>query len=180
MRILTAVAAFLVLVLAGCGTATDAPSGQSGQGSQDGRASAAEAPPAGEVRSVDFAADTVAGEPFDGASLEGKPAVLWFWAPWCPTCRAQIDGVSELAAEHGDAVNVVGVGALDDPEAIAGFAAEVGDDVTLLSDPRGDVWRHFGVTGQSTYLVLDAEGRERASGFLDDPELASIVDALAG
>ena len=31
---------------------------------------------------LDFNATTVSGDPFDGASLDGKPTVLWFWAPW--------------------------------------------------------------------------------------------------
>jgi hypothetical protein len=30
-----------------------------------------------------FAGTTVEGKPFSGASLAGKPTVLWFWAPWC-------------------------------------------------------------------------------------------------
>lgn len=127
---------------------------------------------------LDFTAETVGGEPFDGAGLAGKPTVLWFWAPWCPTCRAQISGVGELAATHGSAVNVVGVGALDDPGAIEDFAAGVSPDVTVLTDPEGAVWRQLGVTAQSTYLVLDAAGTEQASGYLDDAELAELVSDL--
>ncbi len=41
--------------------------------------------------------------------------MLWFWAPWCPTCRAQIPTVSGLG-EYADQVNVVGVGGLDTQE----------------------------------------------------------------
>lgn len=129
---------------------------------------------------LDFTSETVDGEPFDGTTLEGKPTVFWFWAPWCPTCRAQISGVGELAETYGDEVNVVGVGSLDEQEAIEEFAAEVSPEVTLLADPDGAVWRQFGVTAQSTYLVLDETGTEQASGYLDDAELAALVEGLAG
>jgi len=134
----------------------------------------------GAVAAVDFTSETVSGEAFDGAALAGKPTVLWFWAPWCPTCRGQISGVGELAATYGSEVNVVGIGSLDEPEAIEEFAEEVSSEVTLLDDPDGAVWRHFGVTAQSTYLVLDADGTVQAEGYLDDDELMDLVDGLAG
>ena len=38
---------------------------------------------------LDFTGTTLSGAPFDGASLQGKPAVLWFWTPWCPFCNAE-------------------------------------------------------------------------------------------
>lgn len=129
---------------------------------------------------LDFTATTVSGDPFDGASLDGKPTVLWFWAPWCPTCRNQASGVSDLADTYGAEVNVVGVGSLDESAAIDEFAAAVPADFTQLDDPEGEVWRHFGVTAQSTYLVLDAEQTIVASGYLTDEELASTVADLAG
>lgn len=130
--------------------------------------------------SLDFTAKTVAGDAFDGSSLAGKPTVFWFWAPWCPTCRSQITPVSDLAHKHGDEVNVVGVGSLDDEQAISGFADQVGAEVVELADPGGAVWRHFAVTAQSTYLVLDADGTQVAKGSLDDAELADLVDQLVG
>ncbi len=157
-RRLAGLVAALVLVASGCGT-------------EDETSTAA---------MLDFASETVDGESFDGTTLAGKPTVFWFWAPWCPTCRAQISGVGELAATYDDEVNVVGVGSLDEQDAIEGFAAEVSPDVTLLSDPDGAVWRQFGVTAQSTYLVLDEAGTEQASGYLDDAELAALVEDLAG
>ena len=60
------------------------------------------------------------------------------------------------------------------------FAAEVSSDVVLLSDPEGAVWRHFDVSTQSTYLVLDEDGNEQASGYLDDAELVAAVDEMVG
>ncbi len=166
MRPLAVLSLLMSIFLAACGTAVTESADKVTSG-------------AGIPVSLDFAAQTVAGEGFEGSSLAGKPTVFWFWAPWCPTCRSQIPAVSDLAQEHGDAVNVVGVGSLDDGEAIAGFADQVGADVVQLADPEGAVWRHFAVTAQSTYLVLDADGNQVAKGYLDDAELADMVDQLA-
>lgn len=187
MRPLAILVCTLALLLSACGTVTDAApttgtdqdtstsTSEGGAESSSGGGGGAGAPAV-----LNFTSETVAGEAFDGADLAGKPTVFWFWAPWCPTCRAQISGVSELAETYGSDVNVVGVGALDEPEAIEQFADEVSPDVTLLTDPEGAVWRHFGVTAQSTYLVLDENGTEKAAGYLDDAELADLVDDLAG
>ncbi|GHJ59821.1 thiol:disulfide interchange protein [Nocardioides sp. OK12] len=126
----------------------------------------------------DVSSRTVGGADWSGAEMAGRPAVLWFWAPWCPTCRAQVSGVNALAQTHGDDVALVGVGAQDDADAIAGFAADVDPGVTSLSDVDGSVWRHFGVTAQSTYVVLDADGEVRGEGYLDEAELGELVDEL--
>ncbi|PRZ07021.1 thiol-disulfide isomerase/thioredoxin [Isoptericola sp. CG 20/1183] len=128
----------------------------------------------------DFAATTLDGEEFDGASLAGSPAVLWFWAPWCPTCIMQIPAVTGLAEEYGDDVAVVGVGGLDDASAISEMAEENIDGITHLVDDAGEVWQHFGMTQQSTFVVLDADGEIVAEGVLTEPELESAVADLAG
>lgn len=174
-RRLAGLLAAVVLVASGCGTGGETSTADDTSTDTSTTTSTTSTPAV-----LDFASETVDGEPFDGTTLAGKPTVFWFWAPWCPTCRAQISGVGELAETYGDEVNVVGVGSLDQQEAIEGFAAEVSPDVTLLSDPDGAVWRQFGVTAQSTYLVLDEAGIEQASGYLDDAELAALVEDLAG
>jgi peroxiredoxin len=129
---------------------------------------------------LDFSAETVTGEPFEGSTLAGKPAVLWFWAPWCPTCRGQIEGVAALVDTYGAEVSFVGVGSLDGEAAIAAFADDVPADLPHLLDPDGEVWRHFGVVEQSTFVVLDAESEVVSEGYLDDTELADLVSGLAG
>ncbi|WP_231248927.1 TlpA family protein disulfide reductase [Nocardioides furvisabuli] len=106
--------------------------------------------------------------------------VLWFWAPWCPTCRSQIPQVQDLAQTYGDRVGVVGIGSLDSAEAIADFAGDA-DGVTHLEDVDGELWTRFGVAEQSSFVVLDAAGEvvfEAGYGGSDD--LGARVDALLG
>lgn len=146
----------------------------------DDEASAAENPaPATVPELVNFTGTTVDGEPFAGVDLVGRPAVLWFWAPWCPTCRAQAPAVSALSAQYDGEVAVVGVGGLADADDIRGMAQDVTGPTHLL-DEEGAVWRHFGVTAQSTYVVLDAQGAVVAEGYLDDAALAETVAGLVG
>ncbi len=156
----------VVLLLAGCGTTAEVPSSGGDTAS-------------GEAASFAFTGESVDGEPFTGAQLAGKPSVLWFWAPWCPTCRAQAAGVTGLAERYDGEITVVGVGGLADVRDIRDYAQQV-PGLTHLVDPEGAVWRHFGVTAQSTYVVLDANGGVVAEGYLDDHVLADKVADLAG
>jgi thiol-disulfide isomerase/thioredoxin len=136
--------------------------------------------PAAVPDSLDFTATTVSGDEFEGASLAGRPALLWFWAPWCPTCRGQIPQVAGLAEKYAGKLDVVGVGSLDSAEAIAGFAGEVDGGITHLEDTEGELWQRFGVTEQSSFVLLDSEGEvafEAGYGGSDDlgDEVADVV-----
>ena len=194
-RLVVATAVPLLLLLGACGddratTATSSTPSSSGEpsadasdessaGQSDGSADAGEGT-AGTPELLDFTATTVGGDSFDGASLAGSPTVLWFWAPWCPTCRSQIPQVQDLAQTYGDRVGVVGIGSLDSAEAIADFAGDA-EGVTHLEDVDGELWTRFGVAEQSSFVVLDADGEvvfEAGYGGSDDR--GAEVDALLG
>jgi thiol-disulfide isomerase/thioredoxin len=128
---------------------------------------------------LEFTSTTVDGKPFDGRSLAGKPAVLWFWAPWCPVCLGQAPGVREAVEQHGDRVAVVGVAGLDEAAAMPEFIrlAKV-EAIPHLSDEPGDVWKRFGITAQSTFVLIDAQGTVTFRGRLDADDIPDRVAAL--
>jgi thiol-disulfide isomerase/thioredoxin len=128
---------------------------------------------------LDFSATTVRGEPFRGESLAGEPALLWFWAPWCPTCRSQIPQVEGIAEQYDGRLAVVGVGSLDSADAIADFAAEV-SGVTHLEDSEGALYRKFGIAEQSSFVLLGEDGEVAyrvGYGGSDDLE-AEVADVV--
>ncbi|MFC9911191.1 redoxin domain-containing protein [Streptomyces sp. NPDC127197] len=90
---------------------------------------------------LQFTATTVDGKPFDAKALAGKPAVLWFWAPWCPTCRGQAAETAKVAADYEGKANVVGVAGPDKNAAMRDFVADTGTGTfPHLSDEAGEVW----------------------------------------
>jgi thiol-disulfide isomerase/thioredoxin len=137
------------------------------------------AEPAEVPANLRFGGTTVDGKAFDGASLQGKPVLIWFWAPWCPTCRSQIPQVQRLAKQNDGQLSVIGVGSLDDAAAIKRFAAQV-PGVTHLIDERGTVWKHFGVVEQSSFVLLDGRGEIKfRTGYGGSEALADKVAAVA-
>lgn len=133
----------------------------------------------GKVADYAFQGTRLDGSTFDGRSLAGRAAVLWFWAPWCPTCRAQSPTVAEVAEQYDGRVAVVGVGGLDSAADIEDLAARI-PHVDHVVDPDGEVWQHFGVTAQSSYAVIAADGELLVEGYLDNAELVDLMGRLAG
>jgi thiol-disulfide isomerase/thioredoxin len=162
-RLLSAIAAIAALVVASCGNqhASDASSG----GSSD----------------LAFTATTVDGEQFDAESLAGKPALFWFWAPWCSTCAAEAPYVARLAKQYGNKVQVVGVASLGQPSEMAEFIERTHTaSLTHLNDEAGTVWQHFGITAQSTFALVDSTGDVTYTGYLGPDDLTDRVADLAG
>ena len=129
-----------------------------------------------------FTGTTIAGAPFSGASLAGKPAVLWFWTPWCPFCNAEAPSVSTVAAAN-PGVTFVGVAARSDPGAMQGFVDKYHLGFTNLNDADGSIWARYDVPWQPAYVFYRADG---SSTFVNNPtsampqqELADRVTALS-
>jgi thiol-disulfide isomerase/thioredoxin len=126
-----------------------------------------------------FTGTTLDGTAFDGATLTGKPVVLWFWAPWCTKCQAEGPAVAKIAEKYRDRVAVVGVAGLDrSTEKMNQFVDRTGtSNLPQLNDTTGALYKHFRVTSQSSYLFIDPAGAtESSTGPLDEDELSSLIE----
>lgn len=131
---------------------------------------------------LDFTAPTVDGATFDGASLAGKPAVLWFWAPWCPVCKREAPLIADLAARFEGDVTFVGVAGLSgDVGAINDFIASGGvGDLPHIDDRSGEIYTRFGVTQQYDLGIVTADGEvDIVRGPLSEDEIIAEVERLA-
>ena len=178
---MTIAALGLTLVLVtGCASDAEQPATPSGASTTSAVASAAPDGAAAPAQ-LQFTATTLDGERFSGESLLGSPAVLWFWAPWCPTCQREAPMVGQAAADH-PGVRFLGVAGLDQPPAMQQFVDRypVGD-FTRLADVDGEVWTKFGITQQPAFAFVGADGTvDVVRGTLSDTELTERIDALSG
>jgi len=87
--------------------------------------------------------------------LKGKnPLVLFFYAPWCPLCRAQ------------------------DKDIIANLATFPQNTLILRTDYDSEtaLKQQYGVTLQTTFVVLDTSGK--VSSIVNDPSLDELKSAI--
>jgi len=130
---------------------------------------------------MNFTGTTLSGAPFNGDSLQGKPAVLWFWTPWCPFCNAEGPSVSSVAAANPK-VTFVGVAARSDVGAMQDFVSKYNLNFTNLNDADGSIWARYNVPWQPAYVFYKSDG---TSTFVNNPtsampqqELQQRVSAL--
>ncbi|MGH3955661.1 MAG: redoxin domain-containing protein [Mycobacterium sp.] len=129
-------------------------------------------------RLLNFSAKTIDGADFAGGSLTGKKAVLWFWAPWCPTCQKEAPDLQKAAIAHPD-VTFVGVAAQDQVSAMRDFVTKYGLTFVQLADTDAKVWALYDVTHQPAFAFLGSEGSaEVIKSPLSGPELDKRIGQL--
>lgn len=167
-----AVLVLAVLLLAAACGADDGDGGEQGASSGDGSASSA---------APDFVATTLDGGELAAADLDGQDTVLWFWAPWCTTCRGEAPNVVAAAEAFEGDVQVVGVAGRGEVPEMEGFVSDTGTDgLTHVVDDDGAIWSSFEVISQPAFAFIDDGGDvEVVIGALGEAGLTERMDALA-
>ncbi|MBL7498376.1 redoxin domain-containing protein [Frankia sp. CNm7] len=163
-----ALAAAGLLILTGCGAgSTDVVT----DGTGNGRAVPTE---------LRFEVGTVDGGTFAGDSLAGKPAVLWFWAPWCPVCQGEAPEIARAYERFGEQIQFVGVAGLGKVDEMRAFVADTGlGHFPHAVDADGALWASFGVDEQPALSFVTADGKVRTlQGRLSEGELTTYLTRL--
>ena len=99
------------------------------------------------------------GRTWRSADLAGKPAVIYFFAPWCGVCAASSPQLRWFHRWRGDDVHVVLIG-LDygSPSEVREYARRHSLNMPVLFGTP-DTGAAFRISGYPTYYVVDAQGR---------------------
>jgi thiol-disulfide isomerase/thioredoxin len=184
------VSAVALLVFTACGAQSSGTSGPvasspvvSASATQTAPAAVPSNSPSTEVpEKLRFTAQTVDGKPFEGTTLAGRDAVLWFWAPWCGECRREAPHVATVQAATKEKAVFVGVAGLGQIQDMRTFVTDykVGAFVHV-ADLDGTLWKRFGVIQQPAYAFVDDSGKvEVVRGELGEKDLAGKVAELTG
>lgn len=128
-----------------------------------------------------FTAPTLDDETFEGTSLAGQDAVVWFWAPWCTSCRREAPYLAESQSDNPE-VAFLGVAGLGETGAMREFVEDYGlDAFDHVADLDGSVWQRFGVVQQPAYAFIDSDGTiEVVRGELGEDGISEHLAALTG
>ncbi len=129
-----------------------------------------------------FQAETVSGEAFSSEALQGKVALITFWASWCTTCKADEPLINSLRTRYKerDDFVVVGVGTQDTHGNIQSHLAKGGRPYLNLYDGKGRIAIDFGVYGVPETYLLDKDGtiKEKMVGPINAKKLNELIRAL--
>lgn len=182
-RLAAVAAAALVLLVSGCGSATDATSADSGFVAGDG--SIVVLPEAQRVAAPDLVGTTLDGDTFRLADQRGEVVVMNVWASWCAPCRAEAPTLAALSDElDGQGVQFVGLDTRDSDVPARAFAEKFGIGYPNVIDRDGQLQLLFGDSlppqAIPSTLVIDAEGRvaARALGKVSESSLRGMIEPL--
>ena len=88
---------------------------------------------------------------------EKQTIVLFFWATWCPYCKALMPHLQSIRIEFGDRIKILAINIFEDADPVV-FINNAGYDFTLLleGDAVAAKYRIFGTPG---LFVIDADRR---------------------
>jgi cytochrome c biogenesis protein CcmG/thiol:disulfide interchange protein DsbE len=107
-------------------------------------------------------------------SLQGKPAVVNFWASWCEPCREEAAHLQRFHERNRGRVSVVGVSYTDELDGARKFIRQYRWTFPNLSDPNGVAGSRYELAGLPVTVILDSEGR--ISARLRGPQTEATLD----
>ena len=126
----------------------------------------------------------LAGKPVNFEQFKGQVVVVDFWATWCPPCRAEIPGYTELQAKYGkDGFVIIGI-SLDQagPDVVKAFGEKYKINYPLVMGDDRVVAAFGGVEGIPTTFLIDRNGqiRDRKVGAEEKDEYEKKIAAVMG
>ncbi len=123
------------------------------------------------------------GAPVRLADFEGRVVLLNFWATWCAPCVREMPSLDRLQAaleDRGLAVLAVSIDR-GGAKVIRPFAKRLGlERLGLYHDPKGALFKAFGVTGLPTTFLIDRRGRivgaYPGAAEWDEPEARALIE----
>lgn len=92
--------------------------------------------------------------------LEGKPALVNFWATWCAPCKKELPTLDRLAAAQGDRLQVVTIAEDEAGKAAAYLAQARFAKLEGWADPKLGMTDSLQINDLPTTILFDAKGRE--------------------
>lgn len=130
-----------------------------------------------------FYGTELSGALFDGRSLIGKPAVLWFYTPAssCGLCFEEAATISRVAAAHPE-VAFVGIGGRWDVMSMRRLVDTYGLRFPNLTDANGMLWQAFYVSWPPAFAFLRPDGTgslvDNITTAMSEQELTDRIGSL--
>jgi thiol-disulfide isomerase/thioredoxin len=101
---------------------------------------------------------TLEGAPFSLQQFKGQPAVVHFWATWCPVCELEQGMVATAAARLPLITVAMQSGS---PAEVRGYLQQQGVAYPVVNDEHGQLAARYGVKAVPASFILDGKGRVR-------------------
>jgi peroxiredoxin len=101
---------------------------------------------------------TLQSQHFSLQQFKGKPAVIHFWATWCPVCELE-QGMVDVVARDVPMITVAMQSGT--PGEVRDYLKQQGVAYPVINDERSWLSSQYGVKAVPASFILDSEGRVR-------------------
>ena len=99
---------------------------------------------------------TTTGDTFHiSEAVKERPVVLFFWASWCPYCKALMPHLQSIRLEYGDDIEIVAVQLKDKADA-GDFMRKAGYDFTVIGQ-AGKIADLYDVFTTPGLIIVDED-----------------------
>lgn len=95
------------------------------------------------------------GRTFDIQSLQGKPALIHFWASWCGICKLEQDSIESISKDHTVITIAMQSG---DADEVQQYMQNHQLSFPVINDPDGEIANRYGVRAVPASFILDSKG----------------------
>ena len=125
------------------------------------------------------------GQTYSKDSLQGRPTLLVFWAPWCRFCQLELPILAKFYQEQKpDQLQVLTVAFSDSLAHVEEYVTGNPDTFIFPTayDRDNAVAQAFGVNVTPTFVVMDAQGEmilaHRGAGINQNPQYQKFLKSL--
>ncbi len=105
---------------------------------------------------VTLAAQRLDGQSFDISQWRGQSGIIYFWAEWCPVCKANRHVITSLAERERVMTVAMQSGSASE---VAAYMQQEQFTLPVIVDEQGVLARRFQVSGVPVALIIDRDGR---------------------
>ncbi len=122
----------------------------------------------------DFNLNSLDGNSYRLSSLQGKAAVVNFWATWCGPCRQEMPLIQKYAERYPATLTVLAVNDGESIDTVQAFVSELELDFPILLDPDQHVTDAYRIRAFPTTYFVDSSGAVRVVhvGVLNEEQLS--------
>lgn len=142
-------------------------------------------PAASSVPAPEFQLRAFDGHTYSKNSLQGRPTLLVFWAPWCRYCQMELPILAKFyQGNKPDQLQVLTVAFSDSLAHVEEYVTANPDTFIFPTayDQDNEVAQAFGVNVTPTFVVMDAQGEmilaHRGAGINRNPQYQKFLKSL--
>ncbi len=111
-------------------------------------------------KAPDFTLSTLSGQKVNMTSYRGhQPALIFFWATWCPHCRTQLkDLYASQDSLKQKGLKVIVVNLQENPGNVRVYLQQNRMDMEMFFDEDASVADRYEIVGIPTFFLVDRDG----------------------